>query len=154
MQQVILIEKSIVVNATPAKLYKALTNAQELMKWFCDRAESDPREGGQVMHAWGEHVGRGVYKRLIPNQEVAIAWQKHDHELPEDLTIYRLEKTPRGTRVTVIDFALPDEVEDLSQGWDHQLKQLKKLYQAQPAAKKTAAKKTKAAAARSKRMKR
>lgn len=136
MQQVILIEKSIVINVTPAKLYKALTNAKELTRWFCDRAESDPHEGGTVVNVWGEYEGRGTYKRLIPNQEVAIQWESEDIELPEDLTIYRLEKTPKGTRVTVVDFALPEELEDLSAGWDYQLKQLKKTYQTKPAVKK------------------
>ena len=164
MQQVVLIEKAIVIKATPAKLFKALTDARELTKWFCDRAESDPRQGGRVVHAWGEHEGRGVYKRLVPNQEVAIEWESHDHDLVEDLTIYRLAKTPQGTRVTVLDFALPDELEDLSNGWEFQLKQLKSLYQAKPAKKKVApskkitpkrkaAPKAKAPTAKSKRIK-
>ena len=47
-----------------------------------------------------------------------------------------MEKTPKGTRVTVVDFALPEELEDLSAGWDYQLKQLKKTYQTKPAVKK------------------
>src|SRR3989304_174470 len=136
MQQVVLIEKAIVIKATPAKLFKALTDRRELTKWFFDRAESDPHEGGRVVHAWGEHEGHGVYKRLVPNQEVAIEWESHDHDLIEDLTIYRLEKPPQGPRVTVLDFALPDELEDLSKGWEFQLKQLKRLYQAKPAEKK------------------
>lgn len=143
MQQVILIDKSIVVKATPAKLFKALTDAKELTKWLCDRAESDPRPGGHVMNAHDEHEARGVYKRFIPKQEIAIEWEKHEHNLDliEDLTVYRLEKTAQGTRVRVVDFSLPDEFEALSQNWTQQLKQLKKLYQTKPAAKKPAPKK-------------
>jgi uncharacterized protein YndB with AHSA1/START domain len=140
MQQVLILEKSIVINATPARLYKALTAVKELERWFCDRAESELREGGRVVHVHGAREDRGVYKRLIPNHEVAIEWQQHDHILPEDLTVYRLEKTPKGTRLTVVDFALPSEVEELNDNWNRHLKQLKKLYGSQPAARKPAAK--------------
>jgi uncharacterized protein YndB with AHSA1/START domain len=143
MQQVIFVEKSIVVKATPAKLFKAITHAKELTKWLCDRAESDPRPGGQVISTHDGHEARGIYRRFIPNQEVAIEWEKHEHDLAliEDLTVYRLERTAQGTRIHVVDFALPDEVDTLSAGWDQQLKKLKRLYQAKPAARKPAPKK-------------
>ncbi len=150
MQQVLLIDKSIVIKATPAKLFKALTDAKDLTKWLCDRAESDPRPGGRVIYTYREHEARGIYKRLIPNEEVAIDWEKHEHNLDliEDLTIYRLEKTAQGTRLRVVDFALPEEFDELSQNWDRQLKQLKKLYPARPAAKKSVTKKKAAAKAK------
>ena len=99
-----------------------------------------------------DHEARGTYKRFIPNQEVAIMWEKHEHNLDliEDLTVYRLERTPQRTRVRVVDFALPDEYDALSGSWDRQLKKLKKLYQARPvttesAPRKKAAAKTRAA---------
>ena len=107
MAQIIVLEKSITLNATPAKIYKALINAKELVRWRADRAESDPRIGGAVVNVRGEHELHGIYKRLIPNQEVAIDWDRHERLLPEDLTAFRLEKTAKGTRVLVVDFALP-----------------------------------------------
>ena len=144
MPQIIILEKSIVINVTPAKIYKALINAQELMRWRADRAESDALIGGTIVIVRGNHEARGVYKRLTPNREVAIYWDRHDRMLPEDLTLFRLEKTAKGTKVFVDDFALPEEVDRISAEWDAQLKQLKKVYQAaspKPKAKSTSAKK-------------
>ena len=129
MSEIVILEKSTTVKATPAKIYKALITANELERWRADHAESDPRIGGEVVNVRGEHEGRGIYKRLIPNREVAIHWDRHDHILPEDLTVFRLEKTATGTKVFVDDFALPEEVERIGAEWDAQLKQLKKVYQ-------------------------
>jgi len=145
MPQIIILEKSITINATPAKIYKALIDAKELTRWRADRAESDALIGGTIVIARGNHEARGVYNRLTPNREVAIHWDRHDHVLPEDLTVFRLEKTAKGTKVFVDDFALPEEVDRISAEWDTQLKQLKKVYQTaapKPKAKSKAAKKT------------
>jgi uncharacterized protein YndB with AHSA1/START domain len=130
MTQIIIVEKSITIHATTAKIYKALITATELTRWRADRAESDARMGGAVLTVRGDHEAHGVYKRLVPNREVAIHWDRHDHILPEDLTVFRLEKTAKGTKVLVDDFALPEEVDRVSADWDQQLKQLKKVYQA------------------------
>ena len=135
MPQIIFIDKSIVIKATPARLFKALTNAQELMRWAADKVESDPREGGQVAMAYNQHEKRGEYRRLIPGIEVGIRWTTFEEAFPEDLTVYRLEKTSQGTRVRVVDFAMPAEAETLDALWTARLKKLKKLYQAKPAAK-------------------
>ena len=51
MPQIILIEKSTVIQATPARLYKSLTDAKQLSRWMADQVESDPHEGGQVVVA-------------------------------------------------------------------------------------------------------
>jgi uncharacterized protein YndB with AHSA1/START domain len=152
MPQIVILEKSIIINATPAKIYKALINAKELTRWRADHAESDPQVGGAVSILRGEHEGRGIYKRLIPNREVAIHWDRHENILPEDLTIFRLEKTAKGTKLFVDDFALPEEVERLDADWNVQLKQLKKVYQAAAPKTKTKAKAkpTKKAAAKRK----
>ena len=141
MPQIIFIDKSIVIKATPARLFNALTDARELTRWAADRVESDPREGGQVAIAYNQHEKRGEYRRLIPGIEVAIRWTTFEEAFPEDLTVYRLEKISQGTRVRVVDFAMPAEAETLDALWTARLKKLKKLYQRQSTVKKPAASK-------------
>ncbi len=34
------------------RAFAALTRAEHLAHWFCDEAESDPREGGRVLMRW------------------------------------------------------------------------------------------------------
>jgi len=157
MPQIILIEKSTVISATPARLYKALTEAKQLSRWLADRVESDPRPGGQIVIEYGSHEKRGEYRRLIPGVEVGIRWIQFEEPVPEDITGFKIDRVARGTRVRVVDFATPEDADALQALWAQRLKRLKSLYPAKPAPKKSAARKaakpgragkTKAAASR------
>jgi uncharacterized protein YndB with AHSA1/START domain len=59
------------VPAPRSRLFAALTEARHLEHWFCDRATSDPRPGGEVVMAWtGPHASaepfRGQWTRVSP----------------------------------------------------------------------------------------
>ena len=142
MPQIILVEKSAVISATPARLFKSLTDAKEMSRWLADRVESDPRQGGQIVIDYDSHEKRGEYRRLIPGYEVGISWTQFEAPVPIDITGIRLDKVARGTRVRVVDFATPEEADVLQALWAQRLKRLKKLYPARPASKKTAPRKT------------
>ena len=141
MPQIILIEKSTVIPATPARLYKSLTDAKQLSRWLADRVESDPRQGGQIVIDYNTHEKRGEYRRLIPGIEVGIRWNQFEELVPIDITGFKLDKVAQGTRVRVVDFALPEDADLLQTLWAQRLKRLKKLYAAKPAAKKPTPKK-------------
>ncbi|HWM86367.1 MAG TPA: SRPBCC domain-containing protein [Kofleriaceae bacterium] len=47
-------EMSIDLDASPDEVWRALTDPDELMRWFPNRAEVDPRVGGTVLWSWGE----------------------------------------------------------------------------------------------------
>jgi len=141
MSQIILVEKSAVIPATPARLYKSLTDEKQLSRWLADRVKSDPRQGGQIVIDYDTHEKRGEYRRLIPGIEVGIRWNQFEELVPIDITGFRLDKVAQGTRVRVVDFALPEDVDLLQTLWAERLKRLKKLYPTKPATKKTAAKK-------------
>lgn len=141
MPQIILVEKSIVIPATPGRVYKSLTDAQQLSRWLADRVESDPHQGGKIVIGDNAHEKRGEYRRLIPGIEVGISWSQFEELMPIDLTGFKLDKVAQGTRVRVVDFATPEEAAELQALWAQRLKRLKQLHPAKPAAKKTAAKK-------------
>jgi uncharacterized protein YndB with AHSA1/START domain len=141
MPQIILVEKSTVIPATPARLYKSLTDAKELSRWLADRVESDPQQGGQITIGFATHEKRGEYRRLIPGSEVGISWTRFDEPVPIDLTGFRLDKVAQGTRVRVVDFAAPEDAAEVQNLWTQRLKRLKKLYPAKSATKKATAKK-------------
>ena len=140
MLQIILIEKSTVIPATPARLYKALTEAKQLARWLADRVESDPRPGGQIIIQYDSHEKRGEYRRLIPGVEVGIRWVQFEEPVPENITGFKIDRVARGTRVRVVDFATPEDADVLQALWAQRLKRLKKLYPARPAAKRAAKK--------------
>jgi uncharacterized protein YndB with AHSA1/START domain len=141
MPQIILVEKSAVIDATPARVYKSLIEAKQLSRWLADRVQSDPREGGQIVIDYDSHEKRGEYRRLIPGVEVGIAWSQFDEPVPIDITGFKLEKVPLGTRVSVIDFATPEDSAELQSLWARRLRRLKKLYAAKPTTKKSPTKK-------------
>lgn len=141
MPQIILIEKSTVIQATPARLYKSLTEAKQLSRWMADQVESDPHEGGQVVVHYDGHEKRGEYRRLIRGVEVGIRWTQFEESVPVDLTGFKIDKVAQGTRVRVVDFAAPEDAEELQTKWAQRLKRLKALYAAKPAAKPSTPKK-------------
>jgi uncharacterized protein YndB with AHSA1/START domain len=141
MSQIILVEKSAVIPATPARLYKSLTDAKELSRWLADQVESDPRQGGKIAIDYDTHEKRGEYRRLIPGVEVGISWTQFDGPIPIDITGFKLDKVARGTRVRVVECALPEDAAELQSWWAQRLKRLKKLHPARPAAKKSTPKK-------------
>jgi uncharacterized protein YndB with AHSA1/START domain len=141
MPQIILIEKSTVIPATPARLYKSLTDAKELSRWLADRVVSDPHQGGEIVVDYGTHEKRGEYRRLIPGIEVGIAWTQFEEPVPIDLTGFKLDKVPQGTRLHVVDFAAPEDADALQALWVQRLKRLRKLHSAKPVVKKLTPKK-------------
>ena len=141
MPQIILVEKSTVIPATPARLFRALTEAKQLSRWLADRVESDPRPGGQIVIDYDLHEKRGEYRRLIPGVEVGIRWIQFEEQVPEDITGFKIDRVSRGTRVRVVDFATPEDADAMQALWAQRLKRLKSMYPARPAPKKTATKK-------------
>ena len=146
MPQIILIEKSTVIQATPVRIYRSLTDAKQLSRWMADQVESDPREGGQVVVHYDGHEKRGEYRRLIRGVEVGIRWTQFEEAVPIDLTGFKLEKTAQGTRVRVVDFAVPEDAAEMQTLWAQRLKRLKKLYAVNPAVQKKSPAKHKPAA--------
>ncbi len=146
MPQIILIEKSTVIQATPVRVYKSLTDAKQLSRWMADQVESDPREGGQVVVHYDGHEKRGEYRRLIRGVEVGIRWTQFEEDVPIDLTGFKLDKVAQGTRVRVVDFVVPEDAAELQTLWAQRLKRLKKLYAANPAPPKKSPAKRKPAA--------
>ena len=51
-------ETVIDIKATPEEVFRAITDPEQIVKWFADEARVDPRVGGEYYFAWG---GDGRY---------------------------------------------------------------------------------------------
>jgi uncharacterized protein YndB with AHSA1/START domain len=82
------IDLSVVVKASPEAVFRALTDARELERWFPSTAESDPRPGGAFRYtftnqnAQHDHVREGRYLEVVPLRKVSYPWHMAPGEAP------------------------------------------------------------------------
>jgi uncharacterized protein YndB with AHSA1/START domain len=131
------IKKRVLIKASPAIVYHALTDERDLARWFCDRAVSDPRVGGELTACWrcGKILqrGRAVFTRLEPNALVEMLWVDDGYGPDPDNARHTLSysiSTRRGSSEVVMhdaDAASPDDdiMEVLDEGWNNVLLELK-----------------------------
>jgi uncharacterized protein YndB with AHSA1/START domain len=152
------IEKSIDLNAPPARVWRALTDHREFGKWFRVNLESPFVPGevtrGRITHPGYEHVVMEVLvRRMEPQRIFSFNWHPYavDPRLdyskePPTLVEFRLEKIPAGTRLRVtesgfdaIPLARRDEAFRMnSGGWEAQVKNIAAHVAAAPACRATA----------------
>ena len=111
------IEKSIVLRAPRARVWRALTDAAEFGTWFGvaldGRVAFAPgvRVRGQVASPGYEHLTWDVtIERMEP--ERLFAWRWHPHAIepdrdyadePTTLVVFELEEVAEGTRLSVVE---------------------------------------------------
>jgi uncharacterized protein YndB with AHSA1/START domain len=69
------------IQAPPETVFRALTDAGELTKWFPSSAESDPRPGGAFTYKYEfddsskNHVMTNKYEDVTPSRRVSYPWK-------------------------------------------------------------------------------
>ncbi len=126
------VERVVEVEASPERVWRALTEAAELERWFPLEARVEPGEGGEIFMGWGnEFAGTSGILAWEPPRLLATTWGDWEGEGPDQVTEYRLEPTGDGTRLTVVTSGFPDDpdwddwVEGTRQGWLFELQSLK-----------------------------
>jgi uncharacterized protein YndB with AHSA1/START domain len=131
------IEKRVLIKASPAIIFQALTDARDLVRWFCDRAASDPKEGGVLTAHWKTgktaQKGRAVFTKYVPDTSIELLWIDDglgENEKDATHVISFSIKTKRGTSEVLMrdDDERPLDAETLAvfeQGWNVALFDLK-----------------------------
>jgi uncharacterized protein YndB with AHSA1/START domain len=132
------IEKHVLIKASPAIVYQALTDAHDLVRWFCDRASSDPKVGGELSAYWRDgktgQRGRAVYTRIEPNVAVELLWIDDGRGPEPDNAHHRITYAIRTTRQRDTEVIMRDEDNAssdsevraiLEEGWNTVLLELK-----------------------------
>ena len=120
------------INAPPERIWRALTNADELAAWFWPgkwdvTATCDLRVGGTYRVA-SEVTGMafgGEYVAVEPFVRLVQTW-RWDGEPGETLVTTTLEPSAEGTMLTIVHerFATHDEATQHQQGWNDCLDRL------------------------------
>jgi uncharacterized protein YndB with AHSA1/START domain len=136
------------IAAPPQRVFKALTDARELERWFGNAEcpvklwEMDARLGGRyhyatetssiVVNGVSQFECHGEILELDPPRLLVYSWIANWHDDQSSSTVVRWELTPdaTGTRVKVTHSGLaPQNVarKDYSGGWPGVLQQLKQF---------------------------
>lgn len=74
------VHQTVTIKSSPETVFKALTQADQLMRWFPTRVESDPRPGGKFKFTWefanANQNGsqQGEYVEVLPNRKLSHTW--------------------------------------------------------------------------------
>ncbi len=131
------IEKRVLIKASPSIIFQALTDAHDLVRWFCDRATSDPREGGELTAFWkfgkAGQRGRAIYTKFLPDSALELLWvddgEGENQKNPNHILTYSI-RSKRGTSEVIMrdegGQPLDEEIlESFDQGWNITLFDLK-----------------------------
>jgi uncharacterized protein YndB with AHSA1/START domain len=118
-------------------VYGALTESKELVRWFCDRASCDLREGKELVACWksgkSSQQGRALFTRIVPGSALELLWIDDGNGLrPEGSKhslSYEIHSKSGMTELVMLDQDdSPSDEETcqlLDQGWNSVLMELK-----------------------------
>jgi len=131
-----------VLNAPPARVFKAFLDADARAKWlppygFTGKVhESDARVGGKYRMSFTNfstgtsHSFGGEYLELRPSEKLRYADRFDDPNLPGTMEVtVTFKKVSVGTELEVVQAGIPDVIppEACYLGWQESLEQLAKL---------------------------
>jgi uncharacterized protein YndB with AHSA1/START domain len=112
------------IDATPDRVFRALTDADELTRWFASSAESDPRTGGDFVLRFEfedeakNHTYAGQYEAITPMERVRYPW---NGQFGETTVEFVLRPADRGTELTLLHSGWMEAAEEArrmhDQGW-------------------------------------
>lgn len=142
-EETIEIRKSIVIDASPEVIFKAITDPTELTQWFPEQAILESKVGGKMKFSFYKEKSEmdhsrsadaspeGTVKEFIPNKKLSYTWQHKDvPEFPETVVTWELKEIGANkTRVELIHSGFTGKEERKSfkehdQGWTYFLDRL------------------------------
>ncbi len=124
------------IEASPERVWRALTEAAELERWFPLEARVEPGTGGSIFMSWkNEYAGESEILAWEPPELLRISWGWSE-EGPTQVTEYRIEGRGGRTYLRVVtsgfpvDAAWDDWVEGTNRGWHYELASLKHYLEA------------------------
>jgi uncharacterized protein YndB with AHSA1/START domain len=121
------IERQLTLEVPRERVWAALTEPDQVRRWFGTETKVDLRPGGKGEFSWDETVVPFTVEEVEPPRRYAYRWEPGATQTgkPTTLVEFTLEEVPEGTLLTLIEsgFAeLPEKsYEDNSGGWDEEL---------------------------------
>lgn len=120
------VDASVEIRASPEAVWRALTEAREIERWFALEARVEPGEGGNIFLSWkNEYQGDSRILVWDPPFLLRVEWVEGS-----EVTEYRIEDAGERTLLRVVssfplDAAWDDWVEGTRRGWRFMLASLR-----------------------------
>jgi uncharacterized protein YndB with AHSA1/START domain len=122
------IRKTVMIDAPPNAVFRALTDEKELAQWFPNQgAVLEARVGGAMEFRFlrpdGEkHAFQGRILEIMPDKKLSYSWNPaHGPDSSDEVITWTLEPTDDGkTRVTLVHTGLKESKEDVEAGWSYE----------------------------------
>lgn len=120
------IERNIWINAPRERVWKAVTDAEQLTQWYATQFAWDIpvlEVGGKIkFHNSATEVLNAVIEVLDPPQQFSVRWDGEPPYTPNGvLTTFLLEEENGGTRVRLIETGYENMPESERQAWLEQI---------------------------------
>ena len=132
------IERDIVLSHPIERVWRALTEAEDLSRWFGDSAEVDLRPGGTMRVGWSDYgeVIDCVVETVEPPRRFVYRWSAGtDQDGTTWMTTvdFTLEEIEEGTRLVLVESGLAElpsalyerTLRENTSGWDAELTDLR-----------------------------
>jgi uncharacterized protein YndB with AHSA1/START domain len=125
-------EGEIVVDATPERVWQAVTDPRELVRWFPLDARVEPGPEGSLFMSWQNEFA-ATMKILVwdPPRHLRTSWSFHQGDEVTQVTDYLIEGKGGSTLIRAVTSGLPADaswdgwVEGTRRGWAFELRSLK-----------------------------
>ena len=125
------IEQELTINALPEDVWKALTEGEELTRWFPLNATVKPGVGGVIHTAWGEEfAGDTPITVWDPGKHLQTTWQTPNSDKPLVVDFF-IEARAGATVVRLVHSGFgrgdkwDEEYDGINRGWKFELRGLR-----------------------------
>ncbi len=127
------IEQSYTIKATPAAVWRALTDPKEIEKWSGAWVHFVPQAGAEYAF-WNGDIG-GVVMEAAPRKKLVQTWKPENWSRTDSVVTFTLSAAKGGTRVDLLHENVEDwDYDATSEGWDvYYLGEIKRMLEARGA---------------------
>jgi uncharacterized protein YndB with AHSA1/START domain len=125
------IERQMTFPASRDDVWAAITEADQISKWFGTEAELDLRPGGEGVFRWDEIEVRVLVEEVTPPSRFSYRWEPSQTPSggPTTLVVFDLEEIEGGTRLSLVESGFaglqPESRKENEFGWDEELGHLR-----------------------------
>jgi uncharacterized protein YndB with AHSA1/START domain len=93
------VERDVLLSSTPEEVWDALTEPEQLERWFANDVELDAEQGGRAVFRWSNGERReAVVEEIDPERRLALRWLDDGGAVTLEL-----EEAAEGTRLRVVE---------------------------------------------------